>query len=163
MEEVHLQERGENMNFLVIKKKTILAFFVFGLAIVSVWVSSSLFHSPDVPVMGQGQKGDVREIHMVTGEFKTTTEDGREIEAYRWDPGTIFVGKGEKVNLIIYGVNGKEHPFYIEGTNIEGVVRKGQETTVPLQLKKAGVYRLVCPMHADKDKDGPMIAYIVVQ
>ncbi|MCD8508453.1 MAG: cupredoxin domain-containing protein [Bacillus sp. (in: Bacteria)] len=151
------------MNFLVIKKKTILAFFVFGLAIVSVWVSSSLFHSPDVPVMGQGQKGDVREIHMVTGEFKTTTEDGREIEAYRWDPGTIFVGKGEKVNLIIYGVNGKEHPFYIEGTNIEGVVRKGQETTVPLQLKKAGVYRLVCPMHADKDKDGPMIAYIVVQ
>lgn len=151
------------MNFLVIKKKTILAFFVFGLALVSVWVSSSFFSAPDVPVMGQAQKGEVREIHMVTGEFKSTTEDGREIEAYRWDPGTIFVEKGEKVNLIIYGVNGKEHPFFIEGTNIEGVVRKGQETIVPLQFKKEGVYRLICPMHADKDKDGPMIAYIVVK
>ncbi|MDQ0254027.1 plastocyanin [Evansella vedderi] len=148
------------MNFLVIKKKTILAFFVFGLALVSVWVSSTMLSSTDVPAMGGGN--EVREIHMITGEFKSTTEDGKEIESYRWDPGTIFVEKGERVNLIIYGVNGKEHPFIIEGTDVEGVVRKGEETIVPLQFKEKGVYRLICPMHADKDSDGPMIAYIVV-
>ncbi|MDG5786020.1 hypothetical protein QA612_00860 [Evansella sp. AB-P1] len=152
------------MKFLVLKKKTILGFFVLGLALVSVWVSSNVFLK-DVPAMtaeGEQNKGDVREIHMITTEFKTTTKDGKEIESYRWDPGTIFMEAGEKVDLIIYGVNGEEHPFIIEGTNIQGTVKKGEETKVSLQFEKEGVYRLICPKHADKDHNGPMIAYIVV-
>ncbi|MFA9558539.1 cupredoxin domain-containing protein [Evansella sp. AB-rgal1] len=150
------------MNFLVVKRKTILAFFVFGLALVSVWVSSNVFRS-DVPVMTSvAGKEEVREIHMITAEFSTKTNDGKEIESYRWDPGTIFMKAGERVDLIIYGVNGEKHPFIIEGTDIKGTVKKGQETTVSLQFKEEGIYRLICPMHADKESSGPMIAYIVV-
>lgn len=99
---------------------------------------------------------------MVTGEFKSTTEDGQEIEAYRWDPGTIYVPKDESVTLSIWGVNGKEHPFYIEGTNIKGIVKKGKETVLDLRFNKEGVYRLICTAHSDVHHNGPMIAYIVV-
>ncbi|WP_445491279.1 cupredoxin domain-containing protein [Niallia sp. 03133] len=101
-------------------------------------------------------------INMVTGEFKSTMVDGKEIEAYRWDPGTIYVPKGEAVLLSIYGVNGKEHPFYIEGTNIKGTVKKGKETVLNLRFKKEGVYRLICTTHHDINHNGPMIAYIIV-
>ncbi|MCP8615452.1 cupredoxin domain-containing protein [Salirhabdus salicampi] len=102
-------------------------------------------------------------IHMVTGEFKTETSSGEEIEAYRWDPGTIFVPKGEKVQLVIYGVNGNEHPFFIEGTEIKGNVKKGEETVLNLRFNKEGIYRLICTSHPDKDHNGPMIAYINVR
>ena len=43
-------------------------------------------------------------IHMLAVEFKGKTEDGKEIEAYRWDPGTVFVPEGKEVTLSIYGV-----------------------------------------------------------
>jgi heme/copper-type cytochrome/quinol oxidase subunit 2 len=101
-------------------------------------------------------------INMVTGEVKSTTDDGKEIEAYRWDPGTIYVPKDQPVTLSIYGVNGKEHPFHIEGTTIQGIVKKGQETTVNLRFAKEGIYRLICDAHSDIAHNGPMIAYIVV-
>ncbi|WP_261178385.1 hypothetical protein [Anaerobacillus sp. CMMVII] len=38
-------------------------------------------------------------IHIITTEFESETEDGKEIEVYRWDPGTIFVPKGKDVTL----------------------------------------------------------------
>lgn len=103
-----------------------------------------------------------RTIHMVTGEFKTKLPDGKEIEAYRWDPGTVFVEKGESIKLIIYGVNGEGHPFIIEGTNIKGEVTKGKETIVPFKAEKEGVYRIICLTHPDAAHNGPMIGYIVV-
>jgi plastocyanin len=102
------------------------------------------------------------EIHMVTGEFKTTRDDGKRFEAYRFDPGTIYVPKGKSVKLSIYGVNGKEHPFYIEGTDIKGKVKKGKETVLNLRFKKEGVYRVICTAHHDIKNSGPMVAYIVV-
>lgn len=102
------------------------------------------------------------EINMVTGEFTSTGDDGKEIEAYRWDPGTINVPKNEPIKLSIYGVNGKEHPFYIEGTNIKGTVKKGKETLLNLRIKKEGVYRLICTAHHNIKNNGPMIAYIEV-
>ncbi|WP_307335763.1 cupredoxin domain-containing protein [Metabacillus malikii] len=100
------------------------------------------------------------EYHMVTGEFSTTTKDGEKIEAYRFDPGTIIVPKGEKVTLHIFGVNGEEHPFYIEGADIRGIVKKGEETTVPLYFKEEGTYKLICDAHSQNGTK--MIAYIVV-
>nr|WP_260471989.1 cupredoxin domain-containing protein [Bacillus sp. HMF5848] len=103
-----------------------------------------------------------RVINLVTGEFKSKTSDGKEIEAYRWDPGTIFVGEGEPVQISIFGVNGDQHPFYIEGTDIEGVVKKGQETIIDVTFDKEGIYRLICKTHPDINSNGPMIAYIVV-
>lgn len=102
-------------------------------------------------------------IQMVTVEFKTKTDDGKEIEAYRWDPGTIFVPKGEDVTLSIFGVNGKSHPFYIEGTDIKGDVKKGEETIVKLRFDEEGIYRIVCTAHETIKQNGPMIGYIVVR
>ncbi|WP_079509353.1 cupredoxin domain-containing protein [Mesobacillus jeotgali] len=148
------------MHFFVFKKRTIYFFglIVFLAIIGSIWVNLK----PDAtPAIG-GQTGQIREIHMVTGEFKSTTDDGKEIEAYRWDPGTIFLEKGEKVRLKIRGINGKEHPFIIEGTDIKGVIKKGEETVVPLQFDKEGTYRLICLTHPSAEQNGPMIAYIVV-
>ncbi|SDY05068.1 Cupredoxin-like domain-containing protein [Evansella caseinilytica] len=150
------------MKFLLVRRKTVAAFLVFGLALVSVWISS-YFYSNTVPAFGtKSAEEEVRVIHMVTGEFKARMEDGREIEVYRWDPSTIFLEKGEKATLNIYGVNGHEHPFVIEGTNIKGTVKKGEETIIPLQFEEEGVYRLICSTHPDKNNSGPMIAYIIV-
>jgi heme/copper-type cytochrome/quinol oxidase subunit 2 len=105
---------------------------------------------------------DTLTIHMVTNEIKTKTDDGTEIESYRWDPGTVFVPVNQHVKLSIYGVNGKEHPFYIEGTDIEGKIEKGKETILDLHFTKKGVYRLICTTHSHINHDGPMVAYIVV-
>ncbi len=149
------------MQFLVLKKRSIIAFLIIFIVIASasVWFYTQ---SESLAVFNQAKNETVREIHMVTGEFKSKLPDGKEIEAYRWDPGTIFLKKDEKVNLKILGVNGAEHPYIIEGTDIKGVVKKGEETVVPLQFDKEGVYRLICLTHPDKENNGPMIAYIVV-
>jgi len=149
------------MKFLVFKKETLLFFLAVGivLASISAWF---MLKAGDTTVFNQKQEGKTRVIHMVTGEFKTTMNNGKEIEAYRWDPGTIVLKKGEKVNLIISGINGAEHPFHIEGTTIKGKVKKGEDTLVPLQFQKEGTYRLICEVHPDRAHNGPMIAYIVV-
>lgn len=103
-----------------------------------------------------------RTIHMVVGEFKSTTADGKTIEAYRWDPGSVVVQKGESIKLSIYGVNGLSHPFLIEGLNISGEVKKGKETVVHFTANQEGTYRIICMTHADIAHGGPMIGYIVV-
>lgn len=103
-----------------------------------------------------------RTIHMVTGEFKSTTAEGKTIEAYRWDPGTVVVQKGERIKLSIYGVNGQSHPFLIEGLNISGEVKKGKETVVHFTADQEGTYRIICLTHTDIAHSGPMIGYIVV-
>ncbi|WP_045523988.1 cupredoxin domain-containing protein [Neobacillus niacini] len=149
------------MKFLVLKKDTLVFILVsaFLLVIISAWF---LLKAGDTAVFNQTATEDVREIHMVTVEYKTTMKDGKKIEVYRWDPGTINVDAGEKVNLYINGINGEEHPFYIEGTDIKGTVKKGEETMVPLQIDKEGTYRLICEVHGDRDHNGPMIADIIV-
>lgn len=149
------------MTFLVLKKRAVIMFLVILIAVAtgSIWL---FFNAQTKPVFSPQQKDAGRDIHMVTGEFKATLPNGQKIEAYRWDPGTIVVQKGEKVNLVISGVNGAEHPFSIEGTDIKGVVKKGEDTVVPLQFKEEGIYRLICHTHHTKDKNGPMIAYIYV-
>jgi plastocyanin len=103
-----------------------------------------------------------RTIHLVTGEFETKMADGKDIEAYRWDPGTIMVHKGEKVKLSIRGVSGPSHPFIIEGLNIKGEVKQGKETVVTFRAEKEGTYRIICLTHPDAAHNGPMIGYIVV-
>lgn len=102
------------------------------------------------------------EIHMVTGEFKSKTSDGKEIEAYRWDPGTIYIPQGENVTVTIHGINGSEHPFRIEGTDISGVVKKDSKTVIPLKFEEEGIYRLICDTHSHQGQGVPMIAYLIV-
>ena len=149
------------MKFLVIKKETLVFFLTIGfiLVTISAWF---MLKAGDTTVFNQQTNEKIRDIHMVTVEFKSKLKNGKEIEAYRWDPSTIVIEKNEKVRLFINGINGEEHPFYIEGTKIKGTVKKGEETVVPLQFDKEGTYRLICELHADKAHNGPMIAYIVV-
>ncbi len=149
------------MRFLVFKRETVLYVLIscIILATISAWF---LLKKGDTVVFNSQNGQNVREIHMVTGEFKTKMKDGTEMESYRWDPGTIFLEKGEKVNLYISGINGEEHPFYIEGTNLKGTVKKGEEVIVPLHFNQSGTFRLICKTHDDKTHLGPMIAYIVV-
>lgn len=109
-----------------------------------------------------GTAAQPRVIHMVTGEFKTTDKNGKQIEAYRWDPGTIVVKEGELVELRILGMNGDHHQFVIEGMGIEGEILKGKETVVTFHAKKEGIYRIVCLNHHNAENEGPMVGYIVV-
>ncbi|WP_042355424.1 cupredoxin domain-containing protein [Bacillus rubiinfantis] len=150
------------MKFFIFKKETFIFLLAIGIMLtaVSAWF---LLKAGDAAVFNQQDyNGKVREIHMVTAEFKTTLKNGKQLEAYRWDPGTIFIEKGEKVHLYINGINGQNHPFHIEGTDIKGTVTKGEETMVPLQFNKEGTYRLICELHSSREHNGPMIAYIVV-
>ncbi|MDX8346322.1 cupredoxin domain-containing protein [Rossellomorea sp. YZS02] len=150
------------MSFIVLKKGSIIAILVTILVITvgTIWSLSSKNSYPTVSL--SEKNGEKQVIQLVTGEFKSQTADGKELEAYRWDPGTIVVEKGKEVELRIFGVNGTEHPFYIEGTDVTGTVRKGKETVINVTFSKEGTYRLICETHETIQNNGPMIAYIVV-
>jgi heme/copper-type cytochrome/quinol oxidase subunit 2 len=149
---------GKFMKFIVIKRKWLF------LVVAAILVGSLYFFTNEaIPTLQNSpEQGNELVINMVTGEFSSTTSDGKKIEAYRFDPGTIVIPKNEKVTLSIFGVNGEEHPFYIEGTDIKGTVRKGEETMVPLHFKEEGTYRLICDTHSHEGHGVPMIANIVV-
>jgi heme/copper-type cytochrome/quinol oxidase subunit 2 len=104
-----------------------------------------------------------RVIELVTGEFKATTDDGKTLESYRWDPGNVYLRKGEPVELRITGINGQSHPFVIEGLNVSGEVHKGKTTVVRFTPKNAGIYPIICQTHTDPKNGGPMVGYIIVQ
>ncbi|WP_308638484.1 cupredoxin domain-containing protein [Paenibacillus silvisoli] len=106
---------------------------------------------------------ETRVFQLVTGEFKTKTDDGKELEVYRWDPGTLVVNKGDRVELRISGVNGKSHPFVIQELGIKGEVNKGQTTVVHFTADQRGTYPILCLTHTSLANGGPMIGYIVVQ
>lgn len=107
--------------------------------------------------------GDVRIFHLVTGEFSSTDENGKEIEVYRWDPGSLTVSRGEQVELHITGVSGTSHPFVIEGLGVQGEVRKGKTTVVKFTAEHAGTYPILCLTHTAQLQGGPMVGYIRVQ
>jgi plastocyanin len=145
--------------FFIINSRKIPKVFLLILCVVAAFIWYN-FQMKVVPVSNENQTN--REIQMITGEFVTETADGKKIEVYRFDPGTIYLKKGEEVDLKILGVNGDEHTFLIENTDIKGRIEKGKETVVPLQFDKPGTYRLICITHKDKENNGPMIAYIIV-
>ncbi|WP_175991405.1 cupredoxin domain-containing protein [Bacillus sp. Marseille-Q1617] len=149
------------MKFLVLKKSSIIAIFftILIISIGSIWAYKTQHSYPTVSL---GGSSDVQTIELVTGEFTTQGTDGEEIESYRWDPGTIVVEKDKQVQFRIHGVNGQEHPFYIEGTNVKGTVKKGKETIVNVTFTKEGTYRLICKTHKTMEHNGPMIGYIIV-
>lgn len=145
------------MKFIFIKKKWfILPITLLVMVVIGNWY---YLNPGNVQPASVGKSTSNLDIHMATVEFKSKTADGKEIEVYRFDPGTIFVPQGKDVTLRIYGVNGSEHPFFIEGTNIKGVVKKGEETVIPLHFKEKGIYKLICTTHIHA---APMNAYIVV-
>lgn len=151
-------QRRTPVRMLVIKQSQLL----LACGILLLTLAFALYARQERAASVAGAATDTRTIHLVTGEFKATTADGQSIEAYRWDPGTIVVRKGEQVKLNIRGINGASHPFIIEGLGIRGEVRKGEETIVSFQTDKPGIYRIICLTHPDAAHNGPMIGYIVV-
>ena len=148
------------MRFILIRKQWI--FIVLALLFIAI---AGWYLVQPVSIYTTGQAKDSKNnysIQMITSEFATKTESGKEIESYRWDPGTIVVPKGEEISISIFGVNGKEHPFYIEGTDYKGVVQKGKETIIHAKFNEEGTYRLICSTHSTIETSGPMIGYIVV-
>lgn len=107
--------------------------------------------------------GDAKkEFTIITTEYKSKTEDGKIIEVYRWDPGTIVVEKGDQVTLHFYGVQGLFHPFEIKGLDVKGEVKKGRVTSVSFVADKEGTFEIVCTAHSDIEHKGPMIGYLIV-
>lgn len=150
--------RRASVRLFVFKKKQLL--FLLGILILA--AAYALYARQEKIASVTGTALETRTIHMVTGEFKATMPDGKQLEAYRWDPGTVIVRKGEKVKLSIRGVNGASHPFMIEGLGLKGEVKQAEETIVSFKADKAGIFRIICLAHPDAAHGGPMIGYIVV-
>ncbi len=113
------------------------------------------------PTMAPAGDGP-RVLQMVTGEF-TSMSDGKKLESYVFNPGTVIAKKGELVELRISGINGQSHPFVIEGLNISGNINKGKTTVVRFTPKEAGIYPIICQTHGDENSGGPMVGYLYVQ
>ncbi|MCM3629385.1 cupredoxin domain-containing protein [Paenibacillus glycanilyticus] len=143
--------------FIIHKKHVQL--FVFALLII---LLAAAYFTWDKTRPASGQPAKVQTIQLVTGEFSSTTEDGKKLEVYRFDPGSISLRKGEPVELHISGVNGSSHPFVIEGLGIKGEVKKGHTTVVRFTPEQAGTYPIICQVHTDMNNGGPMVGYIEV-
>ncbi|WP_010199400.1 cupredoxin domain-containing protein [Bacillus sp. m3-13] len=149
------------MKFFVIKKSFLITVVLCIIAGLGGWY---VVNNGVVPTTGKPSEEENLVFNMITSEFKTKLDDGTEIEAYRFDPGTITVPKGKEITLSIFGVNGSEHPYSIEGTDINGVIKKGEETLINVSFDKAGVYKLICSTHSHHNghHSPPMVAYIYV-
>lgn len=148
------------MRFIFIKRSWVIGAFVFGVLILGGWFWLQPQIIPTISTVTAEDENVV--IHITTGELNSKTEDGKEIESYFWNPGTVYVPQGKNVTFKIYGVNGSEHSFYIEGTNIKGTVKRGEELSVKTSFEEEGMYRIICLNHGDIKNNGPMIGYIVV-
>ena len=84
------------------------------------------------------------------GGYKLTPPDdtGRwETSTYRWEPGAVVVNKNDDVELWIWGVNGAQHPSYVEGYVPDFTVRRGTLTILSFKADKEGVFRIHCNAH----------------
>ena len=84
---------------------------------------------------------------------------GTVVEAYRWDPSYLEVNKGDRVTLMIFGVNGAAHPTTIDGYDLAFTVTRGEWTTVTFTASKVGIFEMVCHV---PDHTATMHAYIIV-
>ncbi len=149
------------MRFFVIRKSFLIVVAICILTGLGGWF---VVNKGIVPTIGKPHADEKLVFNMITSEFKTKLDDGTEIEAYRFDPGTITVPKGKDITLSIFGVNGSEHPYSIEGTDINGVIKKGEETLINVKFDKEGVYKIICSTHSHHNghHSPPMVAYIYV-
>jgi heme/copper-type cytochrome/quinol oxidase subunit 2 len=152
-------------HIFIIRRMSALYTLVMAVALIGgAYYAYHLFTADSGVSTSSGVKGEseVKEFHIITTEFKTKLPDGKELEIYRWDPGTIVVNEGDKVTLRFFGVQGNLHPFEIKGLGVKGEVKKGRETKVTFIADKEGTYEIVCLSHPDYANQGPMIGYLVV-
>lgn len=132
------------------------------LALVVILAGAYIGWQQTKPSVATSASDNVQVFHLVTGEF-TSTDNGKTLESYRFDPGSIYVKKNQPVELRISGINGQSHPFVIEGLGIEATVNKGKTTVVKFTPKQAGTYTIICQTHTEQNSGAPMIGYLYVQ
>jgi heme/copper-type cytochrome/quinol oxidase subunit 2 len=147
------------IKFVILSRKKIQFYTI--MAVVVILAGAYIGWQQSKPALAPA--GDTQVIQLVTGEFTATSDSGKKLESYRFDPGTVVVNKGQPVELRISGINGQSHPFVIEGLGISGEVHKGKTTIVKFTPKEAGVYSIICKTHNEPNSGGPMVGYLVVQ
>ena len=90
--------------------------------------------------------------------LKQPDDTGRwEVSTYRFEPATIVVNQGDIVTLEIVGINGANHPFSVEGYDVNGTITRGKITRVTFTADKAGIFKILCSTHLPT-----MTGYLVV-
>lgn len=140
---------------LVVRRSTIILFGILFIAVIlgSLYIRAQFADAPASAAARTAQ------YHIAVVEFEGTTPDGKKYDVYRFDPGTIYVQHGQQVTLTFHGVHGTQHPFIIEGYNIQGTVDKGKSQSVTFTADREGTFRIICTAH---NEPVPMIGYLIV-
>lgn len=142
----------------VLRRSTLILFgALFAVVLITAFYISSV--NSDTPASAAASTA---EYHIAVIEFEGKTKQGQEYEIYRFDPGTIYVQHGQQVTLNFHGVHGAQHPFIIEGYNIQDTVKKGETTSVQFTADRKGTFRIICIAHDEHTSHVPMIGYLVV-
>lgn len=84
------------------------------------------------------------------GGYKLVAPDAAgdwEVETYRFDTAASVAYEGERVVLVILGVNARQHDIAIPAFNRSFTVKRGQLTKVRFVANKAGSFKMICRTH----------------
>ncbi len=122
----------------------------------------------------QGQSA-TKEIMLVTGEWQWKAKPGealvvdrnrgsvKEMTRYVYDPGFLVVNRGDTVVLTIHNLKGDHHIVHMPEFGINEVkIVRGEERKFTFKADKAGLFKIDCKNHVSSEKEGPMVAYLLV-
>ena len=126
------------------------------------------------PAPAQGQSA-TKEFLLVTGEWQWKAKPGeapvvdrdrgsvKEMTRYTYDPGFLLVNKGDTVVLTIHNLKGDHHIVDLPAFDIKEVkIVRGEERKFTFKADKAGLFKIDCKNHVGAEKEGPMVAYLLV-
>ena len=121
------------------------------------------------------QAQSTKEIMLVTGEWQWKAKPGEAPVAdrdrgsvnvmtrYTYDPGFLVVNKGDTVVLTIHNLKGDHHIVDLPAFGINEVkIVRGEERKFTLKADKPGLFVIDCKNHVSGEKEGPMVAYLLV-
>lgn len=81
------------------------------------------------------------------GTGTSASKDVREImitaKKYEYDPGVITVKQGERVRLVITGLD-HDHGFKIDAYHIDELLKKGEQRTIEFTANESGTFPFQC-------------------
>lgn len=124
---------------------------------------------------GSAQAQSVKEFLLVTGEWQWKAKEGeapvvdrnrgsvKVMTRYTYDPGFLVVNKGDTVVLTIHNLKGDHHIVDVPAFGINEVkIVRGEERKFTFRADKAGLFVIDCKNHVSGEKEGPMVAYLLV-
>ena len=116
-----------------------------------------------------------KEFMIVTGEWQWKAKPGEAPVAdrdrgsvnvmtrYTYDPGFLVVNRGDTVVLTIHNLKGDHHIVDLPAFGINEVkIVRGEERKFTFKVDKAGLFKIDCKNHVSGEKEGPMVAYLLV-